>query len=240
MTIERNYALLVFDWDGTLADSEAIIVQAMQRAIRMTCMPGREAADIRNVIGLGLAEAVSRLYPQATNAELQALATAYRDAWLAATTQPVPLFPAARDTLRFLQSRGYLLAVATGKSRSGLQRSLAESALEDVFAASRCADETLSKPDPLMLNELLDELGIGPEAALMIGDTVYDMEMAALAGMDGVAMSTGVHDRARLLQCPALDCLETLDQLPDWLAGRCQHSRDTMTYRDSGDRINYD
>ena len=240
MSARRNYELLVFDWDGTLADSEAIIVQAMQTAIQATGMPGRRAALIREVIGLGLMEAVTQLYPRSGNREAEALAMAYRDAWLEATVQPVPLFSAAGETLKLLQSRGYLLAVATGKSRRGLNRSLMETALEDMFIASRCADETLSKPDPLMLNELLEELDIKPGAALMIGDTVYDMEMAAQAGIDAVGINTGVHDRVRLLQCQALDCLDNLGQLPGWLTGRCRRSENIKLEQPTGDRIEYD
>lgn len=236
----RQYDLLVFDWDGTLADSEALIVQAMQTAIGAMGMPGREAGMIREIIGLGLVEAVAQLFPDAGDDDLRRLATAYRDAYLATTIQPVPLFPAARDTLQILHSRGYLLAVATGKSRRGLERSLTEHGLAHFFAASRCADETLSKPDPLMLNELLDELGIPPETALMIGDTAYDMEMAAQAGVDALGVNSGVHDSARLLQYRALDCLDTLGQLPDWLTARCLRSQSYTTYRKSGSRINHE
>lgn len=240
MTAPRDYELLVFDWDGTLADSEVIIVQAMQTAIQATGMPGRKASLIREVIGLGLPEAVRQLYPRSGSRDVEALATAYRDAWLAATIQPVPLFPSAGDILKLLQSRGYLLAVATGKSRRGLNRSLMETALEGMFIASRCADETLSKPDPLMLNELLEELDVNPEAALMVGDTAYDMEMAAQAGIDAVGINTGVHDRVRLLQCQALDCLDNLDQLPGWLTDRCRRSENIKLEQPTGNRIKHD
>lgn len=236
---ERAFDLLIFDWDGTLADSEAVIVSAMQTAIAETGMEPRTAAAVRQKIGLGLYEALKQLYPAASEAGLQHLAEAYRDVYAAATVQPVPLFPAIRETLARLQARGYLLAIATGKSRRGLDRALAGNNLQKHFVASRCADETLSKPDPLMLYELLEELDISADAALMIGDSEYDMDMARRAGMAALGVISGVHDRERLLQCHALHCLESMDELPSWLAvGRHSSPTGTLTTfrQDSGTR----
>lgn len=213
--------LLIFDWDGTLADSEAIIVQAMQTAIAELSLPARGADAIRDIIGLGLAEAVRRLYPRLPDATLRELATAYQHTYLAATTRPVPLFPGTTETLVTLRQAGYRLAVATGKSRRGLERALADSDLTTQFAATRCADETLSKPDPLMLRELLSELAVPVSAALMIGDSEHDIEMAGRAGVPALAVASGVHPADRLIQSGAIDCIDSVATLIDWLlAGR--------------------
>lgn len=219
----RPYELLIFDWDGTLADSEALIVQAMQTAVGQLHLPVRDAASIRNIIGLGLAEALQHLYDDQPEAVLQQLATAYQQTYLtAATTQPVPLFESVQTTLAHLNNAGYKLAVATGKSRCGLERALAESRLSGFFAATRCADETLSKPDPLMLFELLEELDVPVKSALMIGDTEYDIAMARQAGITAVAVASGVHESRRLLQSGATACLDSVADITDWLAAKAQ------------------
>lgn len=215
--------LLVFDWDGTLADSEAVIVQSMQVAADEVGLPPCPGHHIREVIGLGLLEAVAQLYPGRTAAEQAGLADSYRQHYLAATVRPVPLFDAVRPTLESLVQAGYLLAVATGKSRAGLDRALRESALTRFFAASRCADETASKPGPLMLQEILGELDVAADNAVMIGDTVFDMHMAVAAGMPALAVATGVHDRERLLQSGALACLDHIGGIGEWLS-RPQHA----------------
>lgn len=230
---ERNFELLIFDWDGTLADSEAIIVAALQKAITETGLQPRNAEAIRQIIGLGLHEALKQLYPAAADRVLQQLGDAYRQAYLMATTQPVPLFDGIRELLETLEGHGYLLAVATGKSRQGLDRALRDSDLHRYFAASRCADETLSKPDPLMLFELLEELDVSANSALMIGDSEYDMDMAQQAGIAALGVNSGVHDRERLLQCQALHCLETLNELPSWLAGY-RHSDRAVSFSTYG------
>ncbi len=211
------YELLIFDWDGTLADSEAVIIQAMQTAIAELSLPARGADAIRDIIGLGLAEAVQRLYPRLPDATLRELATTYQHTYLAATTRPVPLFPDTAETLVTLRQAGYRLAVATGKSRRGLERALADSDLTALFAATRCADETLSKPEPLMLEELLAELAVPASAALMIGDSEYDIEMAGRAGVPALAVASGVHAGDRLVQSGAIDCIDSVAALADWL-----------------------
>lgn len=211
------YELLIFDWDGTLADSEAVIVQAMQTAIAELSLPARGVAAIRDIIGLGLAEAVQHLYPRLPDVTLRELASIYQHTYLTATTRPVPLFPGTAETLATLRQAGYRLAVATGKSRRGLERALADSDLTAQFAATRCADETLSKPDPLMLRELLTELAVPAPAALMIGDSEYDIEMAARAGVPALAVASGVQAADRLVQSGAIDCIDSVAVLVDWL-----------------------
>lgn len=213
--------LIVFDWDGTLMDSEARIVACLQAAFADLGLPepNREAA--RDIIGLGLDEAMMQLCPTADAALRQTLAVRYRQHFLITDRTPSTLFPDARETLERIAAQGYRLAVATGKSRAGLAQALAETELADFFHATRCADETVSKPNPQMLFELMDELGVPPVATLMIGDTEYDMQMAHRAGVAALAVSHGVHAPERLLTHHPLACLDTLGELPDWLARHC-------------------
>jgi phosphoglycolate phosphatase len=210
------FRLLVFDWDGTLMDSMARIIHAFQCAITDTGLATRHSAEIRHIIGLGLWEAVRALYPHTPDADLGRLIERYRYHYLTSTL-PTPLFADAYDTLQGLAAQGYWLAVATGKSRRGLNQALQESALDTVFHSSRCAEETCSKPDPLMLREIMTELDISPAETLMIGDSEYDLNMARNAGTASLAVSYGVHSCAHLRTCAPLDCLYRLADLPAWL-----------------------
>lgn len=209
--------LLVFDWDGTLMDSEVQIVTCMQAAIADLALEPRTADQVKNIIGLGLQEAVSALYPQADTNLVVAMSDRYRDHWLAGCQQS-QLFPGVEETLQFLKAEGFQLAVATGKGRRGLDKVLSETGMTDMFAATRCSDETLSKPHPLMLEQIMTELSIAPEQTLMIGDTEYDMEMARNARAHPVAVSYGVHEWERLQRHAPLTCLDQITELSDWLA----------------------
>ena len=209
--------LLVFDWDGTLMDSEARIVSCMQAAIEDLGLEPREAASIRNIIGLGLHEAISTLYPGSDTTLHVAVTDRYRYHFLTANQTRSELFPGAEETVHGLSEAGFLLAVATGKGRKGLDMVLEETGLGQYFHATRCADETFSKPHPQMLEELMDELGAEPGETLMIGDTEYDMQMATNARTHSLAVSYGVHEKERLLQHNPLHCLDAIDELGDWL-----------------------
>ncbi len=212
-----SFDLIVFDWDGTLMDSEARIVNCLQAAFADLGVPPpvREAA--RDVIGLGLDEAILRLLPGADPQTCQALVIGYRRYFLELDPTPSVLFPGAQATLEWLLAQGYRLAVATGKGRIGLDRALTDTGLGALFHATRCADETLSKPNPQMLLELMDELGTAASATLMIGDTEYDMQMANNARTKSLAVSYGVHARERLMRHDPLDCLDDIADLPGWL-----------------------
>ena len=220
--MEINH-LLVFDWDGTLADSAATIVRAMQAAIRQLQLQYRDDTTIRDIIGLGLVEGIAKLYPELAPKDASRLASGYKNQYRKLVPETIPLFPGVETTLRELAGQGFILAIATGKSRAGLDRSLRESGLDKHFSASRCADETFSKPHPGMLLELMTEVGAGPESTLMIGDSTYDMEMADHAGVPAVAVSYGVHDRERLLQYQPLLCIDELPALLHWLQESKQH-----------------
>jgi phosphoglycolate phosphatase len=214
-----KYQLLIFDWDGTLADSAAQIVNAMQGAIRGLDLPPRSDESIRELIGLGLNEALTALYPEMELPHLQGLLSSYRAKWLSEGAGEAPLFAGALDAIQSLHRAGHQIAIATGKSRKGLDRSLRHhTELRSLVVGSRCADETASKPNPLMLSELLDEFELKPEQALMIGDTEYDMAMARALGMPGLGVTCGVHAPQRLLDSGALALIEHVGHLPGWLA----------------------
>lgn len=180
-----------------------------------TTAQSHEAA--RDVIGLGLIEAMARLWPKADDAALSRAAARYRFHYLNADATPLALFSGARELVDWLLQRDYLLAVATGKSRRGFDLTLDDTGLADRFHATRCADETYSKPHPKMLLQLMDELGVTGAETLMVGDTEYDMQMAHNAGASALAVCHGVHERERLLAQGPLDCLETLPELRSWL-----------------------
>lgn len=213
----KPYSLLIFDWDGTLMDSAAHITQCMRNAIQLVGVESRTDQEIRHIIGLGLDEAIRALYPQAPASLIRTIADEYRQEFLVRTTHGSELFAGARETLCTLAEQGYDLAVATGKSRRGLDKVLDETGLRELFSITRCADETRSKPHPQMLEEILTDYDAAPHDALMIGDSEYDLHMALAIGMDSLAVSYGVHDLARLQQAQPRGHVDNVAHIPDWL-----------------------
>ncbi|HQU16304.1 MAG: hypothetical protein B7Z66_09685 [Chromatiales bacterium 21-64-14] len=213
----KRYRLLVFDWDGTLMDSVGHIVASMHAAMADLNVPRLPEAQVQDVIGLGLREALDTLFPDRDGEFKDRFTARYRAHFVTPGRVP-PLFPDAELVLEALDAAGYLLAVATGKSRQGLLRELHGTGLERRFHASRCAEETCSKPDPRMLLEIMAELGVDPGATLMIGDTEYDMAMARNAGAHGLGITHGVHSAERLLRHGPTGCIDALSQFPKWLA----------------------
>ncbi|MEY8263070.1 MAG: HAD-IA family hydrolase [Bermanella sp.] len=214
-----KYKAVIFDWDGTLVDSAQKIVESMQEAAQEHQLSSRNDFEIRQIIGLGLPEAIMQLWPQLTpdDARLQSMRVAYNRHYMAEVRPQVTFFGFATELLSLLGSANLDLAVATGKSRQGLERAFAEMKIGHVFRDSRCADETRSKPDPKMLQELSVSLGVEPEAMLMVGDTDFDMNMAHAAGVDAVAITHGAHDVARLRACEPLALVADLPDLLSWL-----------------------
>ncbi len=208
-----TFKALIFDWDGTLCDSLSRIVSCLQAAATENGLPAPSVAAAQNIVGLGMREALEQLFPGIGAAQIRRLRESYGGHFMRAEQQPSPFFPGVRETLAMLRERGFLLAVATGKSRAGLDRALAATGLGEFFNATRCADETASKPDPAMLLALLDEFAVAPEQALMIGDTTFDMAMAARANMPRLAVAYGAHDPARLLAYRPLACLAHLSDI---------------------------
>ena len=211
------FKLLVFDWDGTLMDSESRIISCMQGAIKDVGAEPRSDEQIRNIIGLGLVQAIRVLFPDENKAFADYVAQAYRRRYTEIDHTPSRLFPGALEVLETLKSRGYLLAVATGKARRGLDSILEVTGLNEIFHTSRCADETFSKPHPQMMHEILLDLNVAAAQALMIGDTEYDMQMSHNAGARALAVSYGVHALPRLLQQRPLGYINNIVELPVWL-----------------------
>ena len=208
--------LIVFDWDGTLMDSEAKIVRCVQGAARDTGIADPGAQAIRHIIGLGLQEAMQTLFPAESPEQHQQLIERYRAHFLEIDDTAMPLFPRVAEGLSVLAGQGYLLAVATGKSRRGLDRAFDDTGTRNLFVASRCADEAFSKPHPRMLEDILAATGVAPQHAIMVGDTVYDMQMAGNARVAGLAVSYGVHSRDSLLEQGALACLDSFPAVRAW------------------------
>jgi phosphoglycolate phosphatase len=213
-----KYTLLVFDWDGTLMDSKAQIVNCMQAAIKELDLEARTAIQISNIIGLGLDEAILSLYPDMNSGYIKLVAQTYRDHYLFKDKTPSPLFNGVEDVLISLRDTGFDLAVATGKSRRGLNKGLDETGLHQYFPITRCADETRSKPHPQMLEEILVDHNTDAINTLMIGDSEYDLQLANNAKVDGFAVSYGVHSLIRLLKHDPVGFIDKIEQLPEWLS----------------------
>lgn len=212
-----RYDLLIFDWDGTLANSAGQIVATLQDAIRSLGLPPREDRQISELIGLGIVDGVRRLYPEFDPGEMLKLIAGYRERAPAQTFQTL-LFDGAADALAHLHGGGYRLAIATGKPRVGLDRSLEHHPqLQPLFSITRCADEAADKPHPLMLEQILAETGIAPERALMVGDTEYDVEMARAIGVTALGVACGVHAPDRLLRAGACAVVADVGAIPNWL-----------------------
>ena len=217
MIEEKRYSLLVFDWDGTLMDSQAQIVNCMQSAIVELEEEPRTNQQISNIIGLGLEEAIVSLYPLMASKRVREMAQAYREHYLFKDKTPSPLFNGVADMLGMLKKQGFDLAIATGKSRRGLDKGLQETELHDMFPITRCADETRSKPHPQMLEEILIDHNTDAKNALMIGDSEYDLLMAQNARVDALAVSYGVHGLIRLLKQDPVGFVDQATQIPKWL-----------------------
>ncbi|MDP2640467.1 MAG: HAD-IA family hydrolase [Betaproteobacteria bacterium] len=213
----KRFELLVFDWDGTLMDSAGAIIASIQASCLDLGLPVPERERAAHVIGLGLKYALSYAVPELPPSDYGRMAERYRHHYLA-RDPGIELFPGMREMLAGLKQRGYLLAVATGKTRVGLERVLVATRLKQYFDASRCADESHSNPLPAMLLELMRELLIEPQATLMIGDTAHDLQMAVNAGVPALAVSYGAHPRDSLTGFNSLACIDTPQELAPWLA----------------------
>ncbi|HYR00864.1 MAG TPA: HAD-IA family hydrolase [Casimicrobiaceae bacterium] len=212
----RRFALLVFDWDGTLADSTALIAGCLQGACADLGLPVPTDEDARHVIGLGLADALRHVAPTLPQDRYAELTARYRDRFLARDGEVV-LFAGVREMLDELDAAGHLLAIATGKSRAGLARALAQQRIAGRFAATRCADEGFPKPHPDMLLHLMDRTGVAAESTLMIGDTTHDLELARNAGAAAIAMTHGAHPGAELSRLAPLAAVDSIAALREWL-----------------------
>jgi phosphoglycolate phosphatase len=213
-----KYDLIVFDWDGTLMDSTRLISKSLQNACADIGLAIPSETDALYVIGLGLADTFRHVAPGIDEDRKTQLAERYRHHFLALEGHGAPLYDGVREMLSDLHGRGRRLAVATGKARRGLERVLDASGLRPWFEATRCADEGFAKPHPDMLLMLLDITGVEPKRAVMVGDTTHDLELAANAGIDAVAVSYGAHDEKLLSTRPAKARCGSVAELHRWLA----------------------
>nr|WP_189674009.1 HAD-IA family hydrolase [Pseudomonas tehranensis] len=212
--------MLIFDWDGTLANSIGRIVEAMHAASDRAGFARCDDFAVKGIIGLGLPEAIRSLYPEISDPELLVFRQYYADHYIALEAEPSPLFDGVVDTLEALRGDGYRLAVATGKARRGLDRVLKSHGWNDYFDITRAADETASKPHPLMLEQILAHCGMQPEQALMVGDSSFDLQMARNAGMGSVAVSYGAQTIAALQAFEPRLAIDHFPELHAWLSQR--------------------
>ncbi len=216
MTRPRRFDLIAFDWDGTLFDSTALIVQCIQGAARDVGAQVPSDGDAAYVIGLGLHDALQHCVPGLPQERYPELGARYRHHWFARQHE-VLLFPGTLEMLNDLRARHHWLTVATGKGQRGLDEALKHSGLDTMFDATRTADRTASKPNPLMLIELMREFGADPSRTLMIGDTTHDLQMAANAGTPCVAVSYGAHEPEAFEAFGPLYTAHSTRELHDWL-----------------------
>ncbi|MBX2824368.1 MAG: HAD-IA family hydrolase [Gammaproteobacteria bacterium] len=218
------YRLLIFDWDGTLEDSVTAISRSIQRTLTAAGLPQRPLFVIRDVIGLHFEEGLAQLYPDRNSAELARMCREQSAAL--PVVDDMALFEQATEVLEQLHAEGYWLAIATGKSRQGLDHALRRYQLDEQFLVTRTADDARSKPDPEMLFSILDYTGVSAADALMVGDSTHDVAMAQAANIDCVAVSSGVHSVATLQSIDyALSCLESVRDLLPWLLQRNKRAR---------------
>jgi len=211
-----RHELVVFDWDGTLMDSTHVIAASLQSACADVGVAVPSEADARYVIGLGLEDTFNHVAPTLDADGRRRLSERYRHHFLAREGE-APLYDGVVDMLTDLHARGRRMAVATGKARRGLERALDATGLRRWFEATRCADEGFAKPHPDMLLMLLDITGVDPGHAVMVGDTTHDLELAANAGIDAVAVSYGAHPQSLLETRPAMARCGTVRELHEWL-----------------------
>jgi phosphoglycolate phosphatase len=219
MNDPHRFDLICFDWDGTLFDSTAIIARCIQEAVVDVGGARPSAQDAAFVIGLSLGPALARVAPDIPREKYAALGARYREHYLAHQND-ISLFAGVLPLIRELRQKGCHLAVATGKSRRGLDEVLTSRALSGLFDGSRTADETAGKPNPRMLLELMREFGAPPERTLMIGDTSHDLEMARNAGCASVGVSYGAHRSEDLDALGALFVARSVPDLRAWLEAR--------------------
>lgn len=206
--MKNRFDLIIFDWDGTLIDSIDWIVNCIQQAAAFYQCPIPVPQAAKDIIGLSIENAILQLFPH-INIELrQQLASHYAQTFFSRPISRGDLFTGVYEMLQNLKQDGYRLAIATGKKSTGLEKALAATGVADFFCTSRCSDQTASKPDPLMLNQIMAELSVEKQRALMVGDSVHDMQMAKNAGIAAIAVSCGAHSADTLLHYEPLLCLD--------------------------------
>jgi phosphoglycolate phosphatase len=211
------YQLIMFDWDGTLMDSAQKIANCLHASAAEVGLPSVSDQKAKSIIGLGLDDAMNALWPNTPAHTVNELVAAYKHHFVNVDTTSQELFSGVVDGLDRLNEAGAFVAVATGKSRVGLQRVLDEYDFHGHFVVTKCADETRSKPHPQMIHEILDFTSIDPKNSIMIGDTTFDMQMAGSANVHGLGVSYGVHSENDIRQAGAIDVVNSFNNVVDWL-----------------------
>lgn len=218
----KQYKCVIFDWDGTLMDSEARIVDSIQQAAKAAGYPVLPYDVSKQIIGLSLEKAIETLYPKAGGNVVEEMSKAYTNCFLGDCKVPMQPYVGVEPLLSSIKISGAKIAIATGKSRKGLNQVLSEVSFSQYFDTTRTPHESESKPSPLMLQQILQEFSLSVDDAVMVGDTEFDMEMAQNIGMDSIALSHGVHEIERLQQYnPVMSC-DNLNELQNRLTGRLQ------------------
>jgi len=216
MPKDTNYDLIIFDWDGTLSDSAGAIINSIKDASIKNNIEIPPERSMRAIIGLGLDEAFEKLFPDQLNHHLDDLKNDFREFYLN-YVDDIAMFDGVDVGIKMLFNQGFKLAVATGKSRRGLNNALNKTNLNIFFSFTRTMDECFSKPHPQMINEILENLFIEPERAIMVGDSIYDLEMARNASIDSIAVTYGSHTHDELNHYPTKALIDNPHDLFDWL-----------------------
>ncbi|MFA5983405.1 MAG: HAD-IIIA family hydrolase [Methylococcaceae bacterium] len=217
--MNNRYDLIIFDWDGTLMNSIDWIVFCLQQAAKLCQCPVPDEQAAKDVIGLSIEVAMDTLFPEADGMLRKQLVAQYSQVYSSREISREDLFPGVYDMLVQLQQNGYQLAVATGKNRRGLVKALAATGTGDLFGVTRCADETASKPNPKMVYEILKHTQVTNQRALLVGDSIHDLQMALNAEVAAIGVACGVHSEDRLKQYQPLLCIQQSTQLIDIIGG---------------------
>ena len=218
--MNNRYELVIFDWDGTLMDSTARIVSSLQQSAISAGLKMPSEEEAKQVIGLGLYEGFAILFPDADKSDADRVAGHYRQEFVHQNTTAHNLFSGVLKWLEDTRRDQVLIAIATGKSRAGLDRELTKHSMHHHFVTTRCADECFSKPHPQMIIEILNETGMDPEQAIMVGDTTFDLDMAASARVDGLGLTQGAHSKEKLLQSRPVAIVDSFSDAAEWLNER--------------------
>lgn len=213
----KKYQLIIFDWDGTIIDSQAHIISSMKNAVADEGLLVPQDEQVRHIIGLSLNTAIETLIPDIEAESVHRIAENYRKHFFAEASESSELFNGVPEIIRDLHASGYYLAVATGKGRHGLDIALQKTGLQPYFHITRCADETRSKPDPMMLDEILTDLDLDAKQAIMVGDTSYDIDMAGNINMDCIAVTYGMHDKKHLESSHPTHFIDSISQLSQFV-----------------------
>ena len=197
--MKKQYSLVIFDWDGTLMDSTARIISCMQQTARIADLPIPTTKAVKGIIGLSMDAVLDKIFPGSEKNHRKELTDIFRQQYVELDTTPSPLFDGSLSLLNWLKEREYIIAVATGKARVGLNRALSSVNMLDFFQHSICADEAMSKPHPEMVNRLLADTATPAEQAIVIGDSVHDLKMAKNAGVDAIGVTSGASTFDELL-----------------------------------------